>query len=123
MELKYYIYLLLASLFLLFIFHKFINGYLKNYKEWNSMDVENKLLNTDDDKNVKKSKPKIKSSASSSMPVLMPLPMPMPVLIPISLFFCFILCYQYVILCFIYYNIIKLNYICGHYYCNSLISL
>ena len=60
MELKYYIYLLLASLLLLFIFHKFINGYLKNYKEWNSMDVENKLLNTDDDKNVKKSKPKIK---------------------------------------------------------------
>ena len=60
MELKYYIYLLLASLFLLFIFHKFINGYLKNYKEWNSMDVENKLLNTDEDKNVKKSKPKIK---------------------------------------------------------------
>lgn len=59
MELKYYIYFLLGSFFLLFIFNKFINRYLKNYKEWNSFDIEKKVAGTDDNQ-VKKSKPKIK---------------------------------------------------------------
>ncbi len=58
MDFKTYIILFLVSIILLFIFNKCINGYVKDYKPWNSNYVINKIKKDILDINTPNDKPK-----------------------------------------------------------------